>query len=230
MNIVIQCAASKQPGGSLKTKGGQTVCFVANPELASRTPDCIYARPDDLCDRAAPGHSWRQDVEENGPKNPLGLLEAYKLYNPTRHPKVYEQLVERFTEKKVFILSAGWGMIRADYPTPTYNITFSSQAKKRKPWVYRASRSEYQDFQQIPVCGNDPIVFVGGRDYLPLFQSLIEQLKRRTIVFAKAGESADKVRKMLPRAWEVRPFQSENNRTWHYECAEALAYGALSLD
>jgi hypothetical protein len=244
MNIVIQCAASKHRGGSLKTKGGQTVRFVANPELASKLaplpPDCVYRRPDDPC-LDAPGYTWLQRLEEyvlNEPKNPLGLLEAYKLYNPTLHPKVYEQLVERFTKQKVFILSAGWGMIRANYPTPAYNITFSSQAgknssppkKNEKPWVYRPPRSECQYFQQVPVQGNDPIVFVGSLDYLLVFRRLVECLHRRTIVFTYGENCATKARKKLPREWEVRPFQSEHSRTWHYECAEALAHGALSLD
>lgn len=234
MNIVIQCAASKHPGGSFKTRSGETVCFVANPKIASELaprPGYIYATPDDPC-ADAPGYTWRQRLEEyvlNEPKNPLGLLDAYELYNPSFNPLIYSNLAERFREK-TFILSAGWGLVQANYPIPTYNITFSSQAKKNKPWAYCASPSSYRYFQQIPAQNNDPVVFVGGRDYLPVFRSLVERLHRRTIVFAKAGDSAGKVRRMLPLEWEVRPFQSEHSRTWHYECAAALSSGALTLD
>ncbi len=226
MNIVIQCAASKHHGGSLKTKGGQTVCFVANPELASRTPDCIYARPDDP---SGEGGSWRQRQEEYVSKqagNPLGLLKAYQLYKP----KPYALLVERFTEKKVFILSAGWGMIRADYPTPAYDITFNSRAKEKNPSAYCTSRVGYKYFQQIPESENDPIVFLGGKGYLPLFHSLVAPLNRRTIVFVRAGASAEPARGSLPSSWEVRHFRTPVLTNWHYECAAALACGALSLD
>lgn len=226
MNIVIQRAASKHPGGSLKTTGGQKVCFVANPDLASRTPGCIYARPDDP---SGEGVSWRQRQEEyvsTQTGNPLGLLKAYELYEPPP----YAQLVKRFTEKKVFILSAGWGLIRADYPTPAYNITFSYQAKKKNPSAYCASRCGYQYFQQIPRHANDPIVFLGGMDYIPVFRSLVESLNRRTIVFAKDGAPTEKVRRMLPRQWEVRPFQTKRVQNWHYDCAVALANGTLTLE
>jgi hypothetical protein len=226
MNIVIQCAGSKHPGGSLKTRNGQKVCFVANPELASRIPGCIFARPDD---QSGEGGTWRQRLEDHVSKqagNPLGLLKAYQLYKP----KPYALLVERFTEKKVFILSAGWGMIRADYPTPDYDITFNSGAKKKNPSAYCTSRVGYKYFQQIPEGDNEPIVFLGGKGYLPLFQSLVAPLNRRTVVFVRAGVSAEPTRGTFPRNWEVRHFRTPLLTNWHYECAEALGYGALSLD
>jgi hypothetical protein len=39
------------------------------------------------------------------------------------------RLVEKFGIEKVFILSAGWGLIRADFLTPNYDITFSGSAE-----------------------------------------------------------------------------------------------------
>lgn len=122
MIIVIQCAAGKQGhAGHLRTLDGLEVMFVAHPDSAPSHPNRVYARPDDLSDR---GKSWRnvlQEYNRNPGENPLELLSAWQLYkNP-----VYEMLAKRFAPDRLYILSAGWGLVRADYLTPSYDITFS---------------------------------------------------------------------------------------------------------
>jgi hypothetical protein len=58
MIVVIQCAASKRgDAGHLTTASGKPVDFVADPQSAPANPARIYARPDDMADRA---WSWRQ--------------------------------------------------------------------------------------------------------------------------------------------------------------------------
>ena len=64
------------------------------------------------------GGTWRKLLADynkrNRDANPLGLLKAWQLY---RH-KTYGQLVRQLGEENVYILSAGWGLLPANYLTP----------------------------------------------------------------------------------------------------------------
>ena len=115
MIIVIQCAASKRSeAGHLVTSSGEPVDFVAYPQLAPQNSGRVYARPDD---RLEDGTSWRQLLQrynEDPGGNPLHLYPAYQLYQN----KTYSLLVDRFGSNTVYILSAGWGLVRADYLLP----------------------------------------------------------------------------------------------------------------
>ena len=52
MIVVIQCGAGKVPAaGSLQTVDGRKISFVADPKLAPRASDVVYARPDDPSDQ-----------------------------------------------------------------------------------------------------------------------------------------------------------------------------------
>lgn len=129
MIVVIQCAARKRlDAGHFVTVGGKPIVFVADPKAAPAHPVHTFARPDDL---SVNGESWRQVLlkynEENA-GNPLGLCPAYQLYIP----KEYGRLVDRYGLKRVYILSAGWGLIRADFLTPYYDITYSEKAESYK--------------------------------------------------------------------------------------------------
>ena len=132
----------------------------------------LFARPDDLSD--TPPLSWRdrlaEYVREEQDQNTMGLYEAYRLY---KHPS-YAALVSRFGVEQVFILSAGWGLIRADYLLPTYDITFNRQAKLKNPSAFCVSTADYAFFQQLPADNPASIYFLGGKDYLPLFDKRLE--------------------------------------------------------
>jgi hypothetical protein len=129
MKVVIQCAARKRSNaGHLATIDSKPVDFVARPDLAPAEADRIYARPDDISDL---GLSWREQLREyneNPRSNPLRLLPAYQLYEN----KTYGLLVDRFGSESVYILSAGWGLIRSIFLTPYYDITFSQSAARYK--------------------------------------------------------------------------------------------------
>src|SRR4051794_13666181 len=115
MIITIQCAATKKPGArSMSRRDGMNVMFVARPELAPSEGTVVFARPDDVSD--TPPLTWRQRLEKYNSEgtNPLGLLPSYQLYT---HP-IYEQLVSTFGAAQIRILSAGWGLVRADYLLP----------------------------------------------------------------------------------------------------------------
>ena len=143
MIVVIQCAASKRPdAGHLVAASGKRVDFVAHPQIAPRDPDRVYARPDD---RRQDGISWRQHLlkyNDDPGGNPLRLYPAYQLYDN----RAYGRLVDRFGLRNVYILSAGWGLIRADFLTPSYDITFSPSADAYKR---RRKTDRYDDFRML---------------------------------------------------------------------------------
>jgi hypothetical protein len=205
MIVVIQCASTKRPdAGHLVTADGKPVVFVAHPEIAPADAAHVYARPDDPSDN---GRSWRDVlIAYNGTRsiNPLGLLPAHRLYEN----RVYGRLVERLGVDKVYILSAGWGLINADFLTPCYDITFS-RAKNVEPYKRRGKTDQYRDICMLPDGIDEEIVFFGGKDYLLLFCMLTE----------KVNNSA-----FPPHVHGCTPERFETNRktNWHYECANAF--------
>lgn len=215
MKIVIQCAASKDPeAGMLKTSAGTPVLFVADPARAPMRPDIVYARPDDVAEDGVSGREIMRRLNAQPGSNPLGLLPAWRLY---RHP-AYGKLVERFGEPKTFILSAGWGLLRADALTPLYDITFSAQAE---PYKRRRPSDAYADFNMLEGRDTEPVAFFGGKDYLPLFCRLTSDYPgRRIAVFNAANE---------PQAHGVRfvRYHTRTRTNWHYEAVNAFLDGAF---
>lgn len=212
MKVVISCAGSKASGaGYMKTAGERCVKFVGDPDLAKaalQKPEFCYARPDD---EARDGETWREKLVAynkayKDEKNPLGLLPAYKLYKP----KIYTQLVEVFGKDNVYILSAGWGLIRASFLTSKYDITFSGQAdayKRRGKRQYR----QYCDFNHLESAIDEDLLFLGGKDYLPLLCYLTRCYQGRRIVYYLGNK---------PNCDDVKfvPYET-STRIWYYECA-----------
>jgi hypothetical protein len=164
--VVIQCAASKAHGaGHLLTPAGVPVTFVADPEMAPMDDERVYPRPDDDCGSRT---SWRDalvDYNKNPGGNRLGLLSAYRLYaNPA-----YQRLVDKLGIASVYIRSAGWGLIRGDFLTPYYDITFSASARGDDAYKRRRKADRYEDFRMLPDETADEVLLFGGKDYIPLF-------------------------------------------------------------
>lgn len=162
MIVVMQCAGTKQPGaGSLQTKDGSRVCFVANPGQAP-SDNIVYARPDDPSDI---GPTWRDMLLQYNLRNegnPLQLARAFELYSNS----VYRRLADKVGVENLYILSAGWGLIAATFLTPVYDITFTAKADAYKR---RKKSHSYRDLCMLPQDTTDPIVFFGSKDYAPLF-------------------------------------------------------------
>jgi hypothetical protein len=218
MMVVIQCAASKRAdAGRLRTASGKPVDFVADPLAAPSDPRRVYARPDDLSDT---GRSWRQILlKYNGTKqdNPLGLFPAYQLYEN----KIYGRLADRFGIQKLYILSAGWGLIRADFLTPYYDITFSQSAEVYKR---RKKTDRYADFCMVPIATDDDIVFFGGKNYLSLFCSLTADIRSKKTVFYNSS-SAPQLKGCV-----VKRFETTMRTNWQYNCANAFVDGEIRLE
>ena len=220
MRIVIQCAGSKREGGFFRAPDGRSVKFVAHPELASPGEQAahVLARPDDI---ATGSQTWRDLVVEYNTAvasrgNLSGLWRASRLYEPP----VYERLITKFGADSVYILSAGWGLIRATFLTPNYDITFSSQAEGMKR---RRRGDRFQDFMQLDTGSTDPIVFLGGKDYLPLFCSLTTRSQAERLVYFTSSTQPD------AQGCRVEKFETPARTNWHYLCAEKLIAGTLAV-
>jgi len=189
---------------------------VPNPLIAPREHDDVYARPDNLCED---GTSWRQLLlryNKDPAGNPLRLYPAYQLYENT----AYSRLVTRFGVKNVYILSAGWGLICADFLTPAYDITFSPSAA---PYKRRRKTDRYEDFPMLPDKTEKEIVFFGGKDYLPLFCALTNTIDSATTVFFNFAR--------VPQysGCRFRRFETTTRTNWHYECANAFIDGTIHM-
>ena len=213
---VIQCASKKRANaGCLIAEDGREVLFVGDPDTAPRVGGVRYARPDDL---ATDGRSYRDVLEqynrEQYTSNPWGLLEAWYLYARDE----YGVLVRALGEANVFILSAGWGLVPANYLLPKYDITFSSSARgptgyKRRP---ASDRGYYRDFSMLPSQTSRHVYFFGGKDYVALFCQLTANVRQRT-VFVKS--------KTLPKGLTCRAehYETTTSTNWYYGCVRAFA-------
>jgi hypothetical protein len=217
MIVVIQCAASKRiHAGRMRTKDGRKVLFVAEPTKAPQTDDCLYARPDDQSDQ---GSTWRELLvryNASPGNNPWALLSAIELYENV----AYRRLGKKFGIENTFILSAGWGLISSSFLTPDYDITFSASAEAYKR---RRRTDSYRDLRMLPDRTTAPIVFLGGKDYLPLFARLTQTTNSRKVVFYNSA-----VKPTAPGCF-MRRFETATRTNWHYECANALVAGDVKL-
>lgn len=217
MIVVIQCAARKKSNaGHLCRRDGQPILFVADPSTAPTGAGIAYARPDDNSDT---GISWRDDLLEYNAdpgKNSLHLLPAWQLYEN----RTYERLLGRYGLENFYILSAGWGLIAADFLTPAYDITFSPSVDRHKR---RKKKDRYDDFRMLPANTAEPVVFFGGKDYVPLFCSLTENVKGRRVLFYNSANAPDAPGCRLTR------FNTTTRTNWHYRCANAFINGEITL-
>jgi hypothetical protein len=218
MMVVIQCAARKRPeAGNLKTRDGRPVFFVADPKAAPVMEGVQYARPDDPADN---GGTWRDQLlayngNDNG--NPVGLLPACDLYENG----AYRRLAAELGRERLFILSAGWGLIAASFLTPSYDITFTAQADAYKR---RRRGDRYQDFSMLPQATREPVLFFGGKDYLPLFDRLTRGVQAQRIVFFNSANAPE-----ISSGRAVR-FVTSTRTNWHYECVDAFLAGKLDRE
>lgn len=219
MIVVIQCQSKKHPGRTLKSGSGKPVAFVAQPQSDLLPADGnIYARPDDLSDD---GRSWRKvllDYNSNA-ENPLHLYRAYDLYQDP----VYRRLAERVTVPKLYILSAGWGLISAAFLTPYYDITFSQVPRDQK-YKQRRKGDQYDDFAMICPEPIDRIVFFGSKSYLPLFCRLTSEVSTEKLIFYNSDEAPEAPGCMLKKY--PNPKRDTN---WQFDCANDFLDGAIGI-
>ena len=199
MKVVISCAGSKVSGaGRLRTPDGQPVEFVAHPHLMQESridPGLAYASPDD---QSGFGATWRERLVEYNQEhrrtgaNPNGLLHAFQLYKN----RIYRDLAGKFEPENVFILSVGWGLIRSDFLTPQYDITFSGMAPdaERRDFSRDTGFSDFNALAEIQGAMEGPVICIAGKDYLPIFRSLTESIDCEKLVVFATNDPPDRPR------------------------------------
>ena len=217
MIVVIQCAASKKPdAGYLQRRDGRKVLFVADPQNAPVDTPYAYARPDDIADT---GRSWRDELlrcNDAPGNNPLGLLPAWQLYEN----ETYALLAERYGKDRLYILSAGWGLIAADFLTPKYDITFSAQADGFKR---RSKKDRHNDLRMLPVDTEEPVVFFVSKKYVRLACELTNGLKSPRYLFYNSKTGPDAPDCIL------KKYDTRTRTNWQYECAKAFMDGRIGV-
>ena len=222
MIVVIQCAGSKNPdAGYFRTREGLRVSFVGNPDAVppnAGTGEVLYARPDDDSDTEG---SWRDRLRAYNAdpgSNPLGLVPAWSLYkNPT-----YKRLADHCGADRLYILSAGWGLVRSDFLTPNYDITFSA-GKSVKKYQRRYKNERFEDFRMLPNEISDSIVFFGSKSYVDLFCKLTSGVKGTRTVWYNSD------RPPIAPGCRLFRFHTATRTNWQYEAAKALVHGTLSF-
>lgn len=201
--------------GFMTNKDGKRILFVADPDAAPSSNEFIYAKPDDIAEN---GTTWRDFLLRHNKQpdnNPLDLYPAFQLYwNET-----YRDLVKKYRTENVYILSAGWGLIDAQFLTPKYDITFSPSADSYKR---RGKQDLYDDFQMLPDGCNEDLVFFGGKDYLPLFCKLSSDYTGKKFIFCNS--------KTLPKApgCTLIKYHTTTRTNWHYGCAKDFLSGGVT--
>jgi hypothetical protein len=186
------------------------VSFIAAPAAAPSDSRTAFAHPDDPSDQD--GQTWRDRVNaanKNGEAIALGFLPAWQLYLPPS----YAALRHAYGDERLFILSAGWGLVRADMRLPAYDITFSGSGL---PYKRRRHGQRYIDLNALENAPADDTVFFGGKDYLPLFLNLSSTARGRRVVFYNSSSVPT-----APGCMTVR-FLTRKRTNWHYDCADAL--------
>jgi hypothetical protein len=215
--IVIQCASTKSSAaGHFMTPSGKPLVFVAHPELVQADARQMFVRPDDVSDAGRPWRELLLDYNRTAHNNPLGLAPAYRLYEN----EIYRRLVDEFGIDRVYVLSAGWGLIRSDFLTPYYDITFSSSARADDAYKRRRREDVYHDFCMLPSETEEEVLLFAGRDYVPLFCALTNNVKGTRTVFYRTNQAPD-----IPGCTAVR-FETTTRTNWHYECAKSILFSS----
>jgi hypothetical protein len=66
-----------------------------------------------------------------------------------------------------------------------------------------------------------PALFLGGKDYLPLFCSLTSSFRGDRLIYFNASKAPE-----APGCRLVR-YETPVRTNWHYECADRIVTGAL---
>lgn len=215
MKIIVQCAGRKDRMAGSFLFSGKKVKFVSRPEIAAleEATDFSYFRPDDV--NPDSGKTWREMLVEYNAAggNLLHLLPAVDLYGNSIYKATKHYAAQISAE--LYILSAGWGLVRAEFLLPDYNITFARQSNIPK-YAIRTASAKFNDFNQVRPAGpEEEVHFFGGKDYLPLFCSLTADLGGRKIIHHHGG---------LPIKQEsfeylaFTPAKPQRKTNWHYEC------------
>jgi hypothetical protein len=217
MKIIISC--SDQKNGELLVHKGLKINFVSNKDQSVANQE-LHFHPDDIVPNEE--ISWRNLINQQ--KKDLHLIPAYELY---KRP-IYSALFKYFGAD-LFVFSAGWGIIKADYKLPKYNVTFSC-SKNIPLHARRNSEDKFNDFNHLlGIEENERIVLIAGLDYVLPFCQLTEQLPNEKIIIFKNKKIILNNPFWGNKKFNFVYYHTTRRTNWHYEVAERLIKNEITF-
>ncbi|PSM53107.1 hypothetical protein CBLAS_1810 [Campylobacter blaseri] len=82
----------------------------------------------------------------------------------------------------IFIFFDVWGIVRAPFKLPKYDITFSSLSGRNKYKQRMLSSLDFKDYNHLEhINKNTNIVFFGGSKYITPFCNLTKNIKNKKL-------------------------------------------------
>jgi hypothetical protein len=186
---------------------GKFYKFVAYPQEVAQG-GVIFYKPDDRI----PGENktWRDLVLE---QNEPDLVPAYELYSRDIYRDLYHEFGNYF-----YILSAGWGIIRADFKIPAYDITYSTD-KKIPGFVKRINNQNWNDINHLQedakkFDSNSEIILFAGSDYAPRFCDMTQYIKCTKKILYKS------LKLIRQQGFIYEYYKTKINTNWFYKAAQ----------
>ena len=217
MKIVIGCSGRKN--GFLFSNDNVPINFVSNVnEFISQDRLCFH--PDNLIPNK--NITWRELVAQQEVRD--DLLPSYKLYKT----EIYNRLFQHYGDD-LFIFSAGWGIVKATYKLPKYNVTFS---KNNNAPIYsiRNSNDIFKDFNQLEgIDDKEKIIFFAGKDYVIPFCKLTKHLPNEKIIIFKNNDVLKNNPFVNKDNFQFINFKTKTRTNWHYEFANNIINNEIKL-
>lgn len=209
MKIIISCSNRKN-GKPLKYKD-KIINFTSRKDEIDQKQES-YFHPDDLIPNE--NISWRDLISL---QELVDLTPAHNMYKN----KIYNSLYNKFGND-LFIYSAGWGIVRADFKLPNYNITFS-KGNNIPLYAKRNFNDEFNDYNQLKeIDENERLIFIAGKDYVLPFCNLSQHLSNEIIIL-HSSLSVLKNNKYLSKSnFHFVHYKTNLRTNWHYEFARKL--------
>lgn len=209
MKVILSCCDRKN--GTPFFHEGKEITFISH--VKKNLPDGLHVHPDDsILNNSI---TWRSIINEQGSRD--DLIPAYELYKPD----VYKLLFERYHDD-LFIFSAGWGIVKASFKLPKYNITFSKN--KNIPIHARRNHEDFfNDFNQlVGIDENERIILIAGSDYVLPFCHLTKGLPNKKTIIYKSQNLLNNNPYLNDHNYEFIHYQTNTRTNWHYEFAKRL--------
>ena len=229
--ILIQCAGKKNNTYTFDNYQGKKVEFISDIESNDlpNSNNSIYVNPNEAISEDS-DKTWIDKLKEYNKNklNPNGFCQAWELYeNP-----IYADIKKKVGKENMFIASAGWGIVKASYWLPNYDITFSRPPKgKKKNYIIRSSaQNEIAQWDDINAFHDSNIKIYDlhifcGKKYLRLINKLItdRQIDPNMItLYIRNNEPNFNEWEIYCKLikWTHPDPKKDRNTNWHYDCAE----------
>lgn len=210
MKIIISCCDRKN--GTAFIHNGEIINFISHVNQVSPNNE-MYYHPDDLIPNET--ISWRELVAQQEPGS--NLQSSHELYRPP----IYSSLFQNFGND-MYIYSAGWGIIRADFKLPKYNVTFSNN-NNIPNYAKRNRNDKFNDFNHlVDVNINEDIIFMAGNDYVIPFCELTHLLPNKKIIIYKNLAVLNNNPYLNTNNFQFVHYETNRRTNWHYEFARKL--------